>query len=184
MGLRSEDARQYLDCLERRRPHLVALLHGIGFSWDDAEDAAQQAIIEALALIKAEVVESIQNRWAWLIAVAHNKACVIGRRQKRWLPLDDDAIETRPIEAWEEKEDRQACIAAVRSAIERLPLKFRETVTYCYLEGHTYAEAAVRFQIGHGAVRRRLQTARAMLYSRLINGENRAPMDARRAPEI
>jgi RNA polymerase sigma factor (sigma-70 family) len=167
MGLRSECAQKYVACLEMRRPQLVALLHRIGFSWQDAEDAAQQAMIEAVKLIEAEAVESLQDRWAWLIAVAHNKARAVRRQQKHWLPLDPDALAVDPFAAGEDEEELPVHLALARSAFDRLPRRLKEIFTYVYLEGNSYREAAHQFRVGPGVVSRQLRQARDLLRSEL-----------------
>ena len=51
--------------------------------------------------------------------------------------------------------------------VARLPEKYREVVVLCYLEGHTYEEAARRLGRPVGTVKVRLSRARGLLLGRL-----------------
>src|SRR4051812_7388067 len=159
MGLRREYAPPWF---EQARPHLEALLRQLGFSPEDAMDAAQEAIIEA-ALLGDAVVE-LRDRLVWLRTVAVRKAHTL-RRRKRLQPLEEDIAIPSPVERWIERE-------SVRSAVERLPATLRDVVVYRYLEEHTHAQAMDRFNLSDGALRRRLEDARQRLADWLENLQN------------
>lgn len=167
MGLREEYARRYLDCLEWRRPQLIDLLQRKQFCLHDAEDAVQLAIIEAWKLIEAEAVETLQNRWPWLIRVALYKAHSIRRRQKRWQPLDSDRLAIPALADSDDEGEFPVHLAFVRSAFDRLPGRLREIFAYVYIEGNTYEEAADRFKLCLGVVSRLLGRARSQLRAEL-----------------
>jgi hypothetical protein len=79
---------EYLDFLEGRRGELEEWLHRSGFSWEDDMVAAQDAIIQAAKLIAARAVETLEDRWKWLRAVAVCKGHSNRLRWRKSLPLD------------------------------------------------------------------------------------------------
>jgi RNA polymerase sigma factor (sigma-70 family) len=160
----TEYEQKYLDCLEGRRPALEALLRRVGFFWEDARDAAQEAIIEAAKLIKDQAVESLRNRWQWLREVAINKARTICRNHwQGWVALDPDKLAIYPPTTDEENDH----YAAVNWVFDRLPPNQRELVEYCYIQGHSYREAAEQFNVSLGSVTNRLRAALVFMRSEL-----------------
>ena len=65
-------------------------------------------------------------------------------------------------------------VALLRKAITRLPLKYREAIVLCDLEGKSYEEAAVVLECPVGTVRSRLHRARRLLTEQFV------PQDRRR----
>jgi RNA polymerase sigma-70 factor (ECF subfamily) len=165
MGLRSEYARKYIDCLMRREPQLVAVLRRVGFPQQVAVDAAQEAMFVAYGVIVAETVERLADRWRWLIGVAVNKGRDISRgRWHRCSKLNPDALAVDP---FGEQDESPAVLGPVGLAFDSLPPNLRELVDYVYLGGHTYAEAAEKFRLGLGVVSARLRRAKRRLRSAL-----------------
>jgi len=87
---------------------------------------------------------------SYLYGVARNQVC---KRLERPPPPADR--EARPAAS----ED----VAAVREAVQALPLAFREVVVLCELEGLSYEEAAAVCAVPVGTIRSRLHRARAQL---------------------
>jgi RNA polymerase sigma-70 factor, ECF subfamily len=72
-------------------------------------------------------------------------------------------------------------VAAVREALQALPLAFREVVVLCELEGLSYDEAAEVCGVPVGTIRSRLHRARAQLMTSLGGqGEAGPPAPERR----
>jgi RNA polymerase sigma-70 factor (ECF subfamily) len=97
---------------------------------------------------------------SYLYGVARNQVC---KRLERPAPPVDEA---RPAAS----ED----VAAVREAVQALPLAFREVVVLCELEGLSYEEAAAVCAVPVGTIRSRLHRARAQL-AESLGGETPAP---------
>jgi len=70
-------------------------------------------------------------------------------------------------------------VAAVREAVQALPVPFREVVVLCELEGLSYEEAAEVCGVPVGTIRSRLHRARAQLADSL-GGGTEAPAPERR----
>src|SRR5579871_4101589 len=126
----------------------------MGFPQQVAVDATQEAIFVAYMVIAAQTVESLSDRWKWLIGVALHKGRDICR--SHWygrLSLDENALVAGPFG----KEDEPvAGLQPVWEAFDCLPRNLQDLVAYVCLSGHTYAEAAERFEIGLGVVSARL----------------------------
>lgn len=162
----SEYEQEYLNCLDRRRPQLEALLRGMGFRPQLAKDAVDEAIAEALKLVAAREVERLDDRWAWLRTVGVNKARSICH--SRWhgrKSLDDRTFVIIP--GNDAEECKSKLCQTVRSVVDRLPPELRDLVSYVYLEGHTYAEAMERFGWSRSAIHGRLYRVRKILRSKL-----------------
>ena len=151
------------ECLVARRSELVAMLTRMGFGEEDAEDAAQEAIIRGIEAIKTGAVERIRNRKAWLREVARNAAITMLRRNRAYLSIDSIEVPSTPSEDAQVEDHRNDSIAVVRKAIAQLPELTRPLVVFCYLESHTYREARDHFQVKLGTVNGRLTAARKRL---------------------
>src|ERR1700722_17425397 len=77
-----------VDCLMSWFPILVVCLRTFRFRLQDAEDAAQEAIIEGYLAIQTRHVDDLDNRQAWLWRVALNAARLIARRRRRTILFD------------------------------------------------------------------------------------------------
>lgn len=163
-----------LQCLQLRYPELLDVLFSHQFPADVVEEAAQNAVIQAIRKLKDGTILELKDRWAWLVRVAVNCALAQCRRQAylraRFSPLEDDIGVPSPVERWIEVE-------TIRSAVERLPIQYRKVVIYRYLEDHSHAETMEQFNLTDGALRRRLQSARRLLGFHLKNLDNSARSD-------
>jgi RNA polymerase sigma-70 factor, ECF subfamily len=99
---------------------------------------------------------------SFLLGVARKFLQRRGRNDRRLVPLKEGAHAVM-----EPPEDEQAGVEALRAAIAALPLRYREVVVLCDLEGLTYEEAAVAAGCAVGTVRSRLHRARQFLGRKL-----------------
>ena len=118
-----------------------------------AEDVTQEVF---LALIGGRDGYD-QRRGAlrsYLFGVARNQVC---KRLDRPQPPRAEEARAAPGED----------VAAVREAVQALPVPFREVVVLCELEGLSYEEAAEVCGVPVGTIRSRLHRARAQLLASL-----------------
>ena len=107
---------------------------------------------------------------AYLFGIARH--VVLERLGSKYAPLtdsgDDDVSEVASgaLTALDNL-TRAETIAAVRAAIQSLPLVYREAVVLCDLQEMEYAAAASVLQCPIGTVRSRLSRARALLVAKL-----------------
>jgi RNA polymerase sigma factor (sigma-70 family) len=163
---RAGDRRAFAALVGRHRPMLVALCRrALG---DDAlaEDAAQEAVLQAL--VGLERLERPERFGAWLGGIGLN-VCRRWRRDRareQWSPaaLTGGRAAPDPVPAGP-AELAEAADAArrVRGAVGRLPAGQRAAVVLFYLVGMAHREVAAALGIGVGTVKTRLHKGRVAL---------------------
>lgn len=142
-------------------------LHGV-------EDAFQ-----ATFLILVQRARTIQLRGSvasWLFGVANrvaNRARVDAARRRK----HEQNVAKPEVGAPEREEDSDAW-PMLRDEVARLPLKYREPMLLCYVEGKTCAEAATRLGRPVGTIKAQLARARKRLKARLSSREGSAGIAA------
>lgn len=168
------DKRAFATLFERHQPTLLALCRRMCGDDARAEDAAQEAAIQALLGI--DRLRRPERFGSWLAGIGLN-VCRLWLRSR---PDDEwslDALyggrlipEPADREPGPEEISEAADLAArVRSAVDDLPAGQRSAILLFYLAGMTYAETAATLGIKTGAVKTRLHKARRTLQQRLWN---------------
>lgn len=88
------------------------------------------------------------------------------REERRWAPLDEIVVAPA---AGRNESGHDA--ERLRQAVAALPLRYREVVALCGLEGKSYEEAAAIVGCAVGTVRSRMHRARALLARKLVGRE-------------
>lgn len=151
-------------------------------SLEVAEDVTQEVFV---ALIN-ELPRYDSTRAAfttYLYGIARNLSRNQWRREQRRLSLERIGLEINrsTSDPLNRLEDAEAA-AAVRRALQALPLRYRELIILCDLHGLAYAEAAVVVRASVGAVRARLHRARHLLRERLRRVLQRTTSNRRNSP--
>ena len=154
-------------------PHLnVAynLAHWIMGNEQDAEDMVQEACIRAYQYFAGY---QGGNSRAWLLTIVRNTfyTCLRQNRDQRLnLELDEElAGGDDPTKDPETHIQLNSNHLLVRSALEKLPLEYRELIVMRELEEMSYKEIALVSQIPIGTVMSRLARARQQLKKYLAN---------------
>jgi RNA polymerase sigma factor (sigma-70 family) len=129
---------------------------------DDVEDAFQATF---LALVRR--ASAIRNRGAvgaWLYQVAHRAALRARAARRATEPYPEAEV---PAPATEDALAWRDLRPLLDAEVHRLPAKYRDAVTLCYLSGHTTEEAARQLGCPRGTVLSRLAWARERLRKRL-----------------
>src|ERR1017187_9424027 len=95
------------------------------------------------------------------------------RNDQRWLPLEEDAGRPGDSADFAVALERQQEAAGLRKAIAALPVRYREAVVLCDLEGKSYEEAAATMGCEVGTVRSRLFRARELLVRKFQGNRER-----------
>ena len=107
---------------------------------------------------------------SYLIGMARNQ---VRRQLRRLRPPGHREADAHPAAAIEANEDTLAALTkeqelrALREAILKLPLNYREAIVLCDLEGMDYTDAAEQLGCAVGTVRSRLHRARSLLEAKL-----------------
>ena len=153
---------QFRLLVERYHRGLVQHLYNIMKDGHMAEDIAQDAFIRAY-----EKLSQYDERYAfstWLYKIADNLAY---RQIKRLKPaadideLQEFIADERPTAG--EETDKSMAQTAVRRALDKLPLDYRQVVTLYYWDNRSYEEIAVIVERPIGTVRTWLFRAKDQL---------------------
>jgi len=121
---------------------------------------------------------------AWLCGIARNHARRRLDRERRIVPLPAEpepivsaaVVHTDPIRDLSSAEQ----IDALRRAVLRLPVRYREVVVLCDLQDLSYADAAIALDCSIGTVRSRLHRGRALLAAKMRATEDGLATTAKR----
>jgi RNA polymerase sigma-70 factor (ECF subfamily) len=164
-----EDQRSFFD--RALWPHLRGaynLARWMVGNRQDAEDVVQESFTKAF-----QAVDSFRgdDARAWLLAIVRNTAVNFIQRRRPKPEVDWSENLPEPADRTPGPETRliqQERREQVRSAIERLPREFRESLVLREIEGLTYKEIAWVLKIPMGTVMSRLSRARSLLMQELI----------------
>jgi RNA polymerase sigma-70 factor (ECF subfamily) len=127
----------------------------------DLEDIVQETLL-ALHL-KRHTWNADERFSPWLNAIVKHKVIDSMRRRagRQWLPIDDfvDVLAVEEVHSGLERQD-------ILKMAESLPKKQRAIVVAMFVDGHSTAEAASRFDMSEGAVRVTLHRALGKLAKR------------------
>lgn len=131
----------------------------------DAEDLAQEILLEALKALRNG--RQIDSFYSWYWKMAHNRyAMFLSLRNNRPVTLEScgglaapDAVE-EPVVSKEE-------ISRLNFAVSRLAKLYREIVILYYLRGYPVGKIAKQLGVPEGTVKRRLFSARNKLKEKL-----------------
>jgi RNA polymerase sigma-70 factor, ECF subfamily len=154
---------------ESLRPDLVRFAHWLARDRGVAEDIVQEALLRAWRSRAA--LKEMGSARAWLLTIVRREhARLYERKRLELVSLDDEGLEmhTGPTSAEPEGE-----LYALRHAIMRLPIEYREPLVLQVLGGFSTEEIARELQLSATAVLTRLFRARNKL--RVICGLAAAP---------
>ena len=144
----------------------------------DAEDAAQEAVINAYRHLDSFRAEAKFSTWLTTIAINEGRKRLRKAKGATFESIEEQMEEKEgdytpaaltdwreiPLEALERKELREA----LRKAVAELPDHYRQVFTLRDLEEFNIEETAQALGINTGVVKVRLHRARVMLQKRLV----------------
>lgn len=160
---RSGDKGAFALLLERHRPMLLTLCGRMLRNADLAQDAAQEAALQAM--LSLDSLHEAARFGAWLGGIGLNVCRRWLREHSRFVRADSSEL-VELADGWAspgELVEMTELGARVRDAVTQLPDGQREAVVLFYLSGLSHAEAAAFLRIEVGAVKARLHKARVNL---------------------
>ncbi len=156
----------------RHQSQIYRVAYRLAGNHDDAEDLAQEAIIEAFRAFDRYQPGTYFDRWLFRI-MSRTYIDTVRRRNRRPTvsldaPMGPDGDPLVTV-IGDSKEDPQQMTEAVdldgtvQAALDRLPEEFRTAVVLADIEGLPYDEVANVLRCPVGTVRSRLHRARQML---------------------
>jgi RNA polymerase sigma-70 factor (ECF subfamily) len=146
--------------VERYQKRAVAHAMAILFSRDDAEDAVQEAFIDAFKAIG--MFDTSRTFYQWFYVLLRNRCYKMTAKRRPTESLDEALLlVSQPGTSNETK-------IGLEKALHSLTGEEREIVCLKYFDGLSYDELAAHLQIPRGTVMSRLFTARRRLQRKLI----------------
>ena len=167
---RRGDRAAFAGLVERHRPLLLRMCCRVTRDPLRAEDAAQEAVLQAM--LSLDRLARPDRFGAWLIGIGLNVAR--GRRAEVSVPVPDAAD---PAAGPQDVAEAREVAERVRAAIATLPRGQRDAVTLFYLAGLTHAETAAHLGTAVSAVKTRLHKARASLRPHLADLKENTVID-------
>lgn len=148
-------------------PHLDAaynLARWLAGNDHDAADIAQEACVRAWRFRGGF---RGGNSRAWLLAIVRNTAYTWLKKNhpQNTVTINDEDLAEVEDPAGASASFQHADVAALRAALEELPVEFREALVLRELEGLSYKEIADVAEVPLGTVMSRLARARRLLQS-------------------
>jgi RNA polymerase sigma-70 factor, ECF subfamily len=157
--LRAPDPRDPVTQLfESLRPDLLRFAQWLARDRAIAEDIVQEALLRAWR--SRDALQDERAARPWLLTIVRREHARLYERKRLELVSLDDAIEIAPSPGTEESEDQ---LFALRHAIMRLPIRYREPLVLQVLGGFSTEEIARELQLSSTAVLTRLFRARNKL---------------------
>jgi RNA polymerase sigma-70 factor (ECF subfamily) len=143
---------------ESLRPDLLRFAQWLARDRAIAEDIVQEALLRAWR--SREALKDQRAARPWLLTIVRREHARLYERKRLELVSLDDAIEVAPSPATQESEDQ---LFALRHAIMKLPLQYREPLVLQVLGGFSTEEIARELALSSTAVLTRLFRARNKL---------------------
>lgn len=155
------------ELVRRYRPAVLAVAYQVTGSWDEAEDAAQEAFLIALKALPT--LCDPRKFGSWLHAIARHQSLRQANHRQR-LVLDETLLER-----WEELDEEDAFAKmekrqqheAVRAALQDLPEMYRLVTWLRYFEDMPLKRIASFLGLPLTTVKWRLHEAKRMLRKKL-----------------
>lgn len=155
------------ELVRRYRPATLAVAYGVAGSWDDAEDAAQEAFLIALKALPT--LRDPAKFGAWLHAITRHQALRYANHRQRW-QLDELLLERW--EALNEENEfarmeRRERYEELHNALKDLPEMYRLVIWLRYFEDMPLKRIAAFLDLPLTTVKWRLHEAKRMLRKKL-----------------
>jgi RNA polymerase sigma factor (sigma-70 family) len=164
--VRSRDETAFEEIVLRHGPMVLAVCRRVLGRTSDAEDAFQATFL--VLVRRAAAVRQTDLLANWLCSVAYRTArhalrrrYRTGRHERQVERLPEPAFEAQPPADWRPRFD---------AAFQRLPVKYREPMLLCELQGYSRADAARQLGLNEGTLSCRLARGREMLKRKLGPG--------------
>ena len=150
-----------IDLLPRLRGYARALTR----DWSDADDLVQETLTKALHYHE-RFAEGTQMK-AWLFTIMRNTHFTAVKKYTREQPAAMDCVSGAV--AIQPDHDMVIAHKETLSAIERLPVPYREMLTLVVMLGESYEDAAALCNCPVGTVKSRVNRARRMVMAELAS---------------
>ncbi|GAB3149279.1 sigma-70 family RNA polymerase sigma factor [Microbacterium neimengense] len=156
-----DDVAAFAEIVRRHSPLMRAYIARMLRSQADADDVVQDAFV--VAWRQLPTLRDGSSVRAWLLRVASREALRVLRRSAKETPFEDWEPSTPESTRPEHVAERNARLAALSAALERLPEAQRRTWLLREAAGLGYSEIAEELDVPVSTVRGNLARARASI---------------------
>ncbi len=150
-------------------PNVRRFAHSLCASPEDAEDAAQEALI--ILYRKVGMLRASGALASWMFRIVRNE-CL---RRARLVPHERAPLPDTAVRSAEEEVLQRLEAARVARAIAALPEDQRRVLIMRDIQGHSGRTAADALGLTTAAMKSRLHRARAALHHTLLGGDDEHP---------
>ncbi|HLJ96393.1 MAG TPA: RNA polymerase sigma factor, partial [Gemmataceae bacterium] len=158
------DQLAFATLVQRHGPMILSLCRRLLGNWHDAEDVFQATFLVLARKSGVRVWHDSIGNWLYLVAYRLARRAQDGAVRR-------SALESRAVAREQADPDAEITWRELQGVLDeeltRLPLKYREPIVHCCLEGATRDEAARQLGWPLGTLKKRLERGREMLRSRL-----------------
>jgi RNA polymerase sigma-70 factor (ECF subfamily) len=156
--LRSGDRSAAVELVDKYYEQIYLFMRRLGHDRQASEDLTQEIFFNAWHHIGQLKDGKALN--GWLYRIASNVSKLHWRRQKHREIIGFEGLETQQDETIEyEKAEHKEQLENLKDAVERLPMKLRETIILHYMQQLTITEAAEAANLNQGTFKSRLNRA-------------------------
>ncbi|MBQ4547064.1 MAG: sigma-70 family RNA polymerase sigma factor [Oscillospiraceae bacterium] len=142
---------------------------------EDAEELVQEVFADLIARVDSVMTVEQKKLPAYLMSAVKYCAYDENRKQSRWHFVDIESEEIGHIPddgpIPEELYLKTEAIVELKSALEKIPEKYKNLLEFKYILGLSDSELSAKFKISEGAVRTSLMRARRKACSVMREGE-------------
>lgn len=169
-------SQQFEDLLRSHEKQIYRMAYRLTGNHDDAEDLAQNSVIEALRAFPRFQIGTRFDQWMRRIMMRNFLDGVRSRPRVPVLSLDQPAWPDEDGETLDVPDvtgdpacllDQRGLDEPLQQALDELPPEFRAAVVLCDVEGCSYDETAAALGVPVGTVRSRLSRGRSLLRRKL-----------------
>ncbi|NIM48332.1 MAG: sigma-70 family RNA polymerase sigma factor, partial [Gemmatimonadales bacterium] len=162
------DRSAFAELVDRYRDAVCGVAYHYLGNFEDVQDAAQEAFVQAY--LRAKQLCEPEKFGPWLRRITIN-VCLDALRRQRNTPISfgemDEQAASRCVDTRDDVH-RMAARSVVRDALGRLTDKARLTVTLFYIDGYSHAEIADFLEVPVNTVRSRLRHAKKRLREEMM----------------
>ena len=162
----ADDKAAFAQLVDRYRDAVCGVTYHYFGNFEDMQDAAQEAFIQAYTNLRQ--LRDLDKFGPWLRQIAAN-ICLSTLRSRRETAVDPAQVDVRPESGADDEARRSAVRMVVREALQNLSEDVRLTVTLSYINGYSHAEVAQFLDVPVGTVRSRLYSAKKQLRKEMID---------------
>ena len=157
---RKGDRDAYAQLIQRHYEHVFIVCLGVVGNVEDAEDAAQEALLKGF--LQLETLRDGAQFRPWMTKIAKNLCFnLVHRKQRGRQIIAEKATPTVFTQRWDDR---------LQQAIENLPLEIRQPLVMYYFDGRDVQSVANDLDISTSSVYSRLRLAINELH-RLLTGQ-------------